>query len=80
VRELGVPPCEFDGEHDAKLQDKDLHGNPYIEYLEKYEPQEDLPFEWLRAKIVPIWGEKRSWLYNEDSRGYRMPSGYVFDK
>jgi transglutaminase-like putative cysteine protease len=75
---IGVPVVEFDGIHDAPLATQDLAGNPYIEYIEKYEPQADLPFEWLRGKLVPIWGEKYSWLKNEDSRGHVMPSGYVF--
>ncbi|MCX5814762.1 MAG: transglutaminase family protein [Proteobacteria bacterium] len=74
----GVPVVEFDGIHDAPLAPQDLAGNPYIEYIEKYEPRADLPFEWLRGKLLPIWGEKHSWLKNEDSRGHVMPSGYVF--
>jgi transglutaminase-like putative cysteine protease len=75
---IGVPVVKFDGIHDAPLAPQDLSGNPYIEYIEKYEPQADLPFEWLRGKLVPIWGEKHSWLKNEDSRCHVMPSGYVF--
>lgn len=75
----GVPVVEFDGVHDAPLAPYDLSGNPYIEYIEKYEPQADFPFEWLRSKVVPIWGEKTSWLTMEESKGYRMPlSGYTF--
>jgi len=74
----GVPAVEFDGIHDASLAANDLSGNPYIEYIEKYEPQADLPFEWLRGKVVPIWGEKSAWLTLEESKGHRMPSGYVF--
>lgn len=75
----GVPVVEFDGVHDAALAPYDLSGNPYIEYLEKYEPQADFPFEWLRSKVAPIWGEKRSWLTMEESKGHRMPlSGYIF--
>jgi transglutaminase-like putative cysteine protease len=75
----GVPVVEFDGVHDAPLAPYDLSGNPYIEYLEKYEPQADFPLEWLRSRVVPIWGEKRSWLTMEESKGHRMPlSGYVF--
>lgn len=75
----GVPAVEFDGIHDASLAAFDLAGNPYIEYIEKYEPRDDLPFEWLHEKVFPIWGEKHSWLQNEDSQGHRMPSGYVFN-
>ena len=74
----GVPAVEFDGIHDASLAAEDLAGKPYIEYIEKYEPQADLPFEWLHGRVFPIWGEKHPWLKDEDSRGHIMPSGYVF--
>jgi transglutaminase-like putative cysteine protease len=74
----GVPAVEFDGVHDAPLAAWDLAGKPYVEYIEKYEPQVDLPFEWLRSKLVPIWGEKSAWVNPGDSKGHRMPSGYVF--
>jgi transglutaminase-like putative cysteine protease len=73
-----VPVVEFDGLHDAHLPPYDLSGNPYIEYIEKYEPQADFPYEWVRGKILPIWGEKSAWLNPEDSKGHVMPSGYVF--
>lgn len=76
---IGVPVVKFDGIHDAPLAPQDLSGNPYIEYIEKYEPRADLPFEWLRGKIVPIWGEKPAWLTLEDAKGHKMPSGYVFE-
>jgi transglutaminase-like putative cysteine protease len=74
----GVPAVEFDGVHDASLAPRDLAGKPYVEYLEKYDPQVDLPFQWLRSKLVPIWGEKPAWVNPDDSKGHRMPSGYVF--
>jgi len=75
----GVPACDFDGEHDTTLSPMDLAGNPYVEYLEKYEPQVDLPFEWLYGRLAPIWGSKRSWIDRKDSKGHCMPmSGYKF--
>lgn len=74
----GVPPVEFDGVHDATLPLYDLAGNLYVEYIKKYEPQADLPFEWLRRKVVPIWGEKRAWPSSKDAKGHRMVSGYIF--
>jgi transglutaminase-like putative cysteine protease len=74
----GAPSVEFDGFHDAPLPARDLAGNPYIDYIEKYEPRPDLPFEWLRSRVVPVWGEKSAWLTLEESKGHRMPSGYVF--
>jgi hypothetical protein len=59
---------EFDGVHDAALPKTDLAGNPYIEYLEKYEPQADLPLEWITREISKVWGVgKRAWLSEEDS-------------
>jgi transglutaminase-like putative cysteine protease len=74
----GVPVVEFDGTHDAFLSTRDLAGEPYIDYIEKYEPQADLPFEWLQANIMHIWGGKRAWAIPGDAKGHRMPSGYVF--
>lgn len=77
--QIKVPVCDFDGENDAFLAGKDLSGNPYIEYLEKYEPQADLPFVWLRGRLFPIWGDKRPWISEADSKGHVMPhSGYRF--
>jgi len=75
---IGLPPVEFDGVHDALLSDADLSGRPFIEYLEKYDPQADFPFFWLRERLLPIWGEKSAWLRDEDSRGHVMRSGYLF--
>lgn len=74
----GVPVVEFDGIHDAPLPSRDLSGNPYVDYIRKYKPQADLPFEWLRGKVLPIWGEKRAWFTVENAKGHKMPSGYVF--
>ena len=60
---LGVPAVEFDGRSDAILPKKDLRGEPYIEYLEKYPPCDDLPFDRIRARIARAWGDnKRPWL------------------
>jgi len=74
----GVPVVEFDGINDATLAPYGSDGKPYIEYIEKYDPQPDLPFEWLHSKVSSIWGEKNAWLTNEDSRNHKMPSGYEF--
>jgi transglutaminase-like putative cysteine protease len=58
----GLPSVEFDGEKDAILSDKDLEGRPYIEYVEKFPPTEDLPFDWI-AKVISkrVGPDKRSW-------------------
>ncbi len=63
--EIGVPAVEFDGRSDAILPEKDMEGNPYIEYLEQFpDPCSDLPFEWIRARISKIVGnDKRPWLH-----------------
>ena len=74
----GLPPVEFDGIHEALLCDTDLYGRPFIEYLEKYEPQPDFPFSWPRERLLPIWGEKRAWLHDADSKGHVMGSGFTF--
>ena len=74
----GLPPVEFDGIHEALLSANDLSGRPFVEYLEKYEPQPDFPFSWLRERVLPIWGEKRAWVNEEDSKGHIMASGFAF--
>lgn len=50
----GLPTVEFDGVTDAVLPERDLQGRPYIEYIEKYPPTADLPFQW----IVPVISER----------------------
>jgi transglutaminase-like putative cysteine protease len=59
----GLPTVEFDGKEDAMLPPADLTGKPYIEYVEKFPPSDDLPFEWIAEKIMQLVGpEKRPWL------------------
>jgi transglutaminase-like putative cysteine protease len=66
-RRNGLPVVEFDGKHDATLPETDLQGNPYIEYLERFPPREDLPFDWIVEKISAIVGpDKRPWLKPPD--------------
>ena len=58
----GLPSVEFDGENDAILPGKDLEGRSYIEYVEKFSPTEDLPFDWIAEMISKRVGwDKRSW-------------------
>jgi len=59
----GLPVVEFNGIDDAILPDKDLQGNPYIEYVENFGPHADLPFDWIHEAISAKVGlEKRPWL------------------
>jgi transglutaminase-like putative cysteine protease len=59
----GLPTVEFDGKEDAMLPPADLRGQPFIEYVEKFPPRDDLPFEWIAEKIAQLVGpEKRPWL------------------
>jgi transglutaminase-like putative cysteine protease len=74
----GLSPVDFDGIHEALLSSTDLSGRPFVEYIEKYEPQPDFPFAWLKERILPIWGEKRAWMNEEDSKGHIMASGFAF--
>lgn len=63
----GLPVVEFDGENDAVLPQTDLEGHPYIEYLERFPPAEDLPFDWIVERISAIVGpDKRPWFKPED--------------
>ena len=57
---------EFDGVNDAILPPVDLEGNLYIEYVEKFGPEADLPLKWVVSAISRVWGEdKRPWLSRE---------------
>ena len=70
----GLRTVEFNGMHDATLPKTDLVNNPYIEYLEIYEPQADLPLKWLTKEISKTWGTgKRAWLSEEDPKDYEVP-------
>jgi transglutaminase-like putative cysteine protease len=65
----GLPTVEFDGKRDAILPEKDLRGAPYIEYIEKFPPKEDLPFDWIRERISKIVGpDKRPWWSKDQER------------
>ena len=59
----GFPVVEFNGKSDAILPENDLEGKPYIEYLEKFPPKEDLPFDWIKERVSQLVGlDKRPWL------------------
>ncbi|HOP63040.1 MAG TPA: transglutaminase family protein [Spirochaetota bacterium] len=63
----GLPVVEFNGREDAFLPSADLSGNPYIEYVEKFGSFDDLPFDWIREKIMQkVGAEKRPWLSKSD--------------
>lgn len=53
----GWPCVDFDGQEDAILPTEDRQGRPYIEYLERFPPQTDLPFDWIldivKEKVGP---------------------------
>jgi transglutaminase-like putative cysteine protease len=52
----GLPTVEFDGKSDAVLPERDLRGEPYIEYVEKFTPRDDLPFDWIVQRISKFVG------------------------
>ena len=59
----GLPTVEFNGKQDSILPDKDLSGEKYIEYIKKYSPVDDLPFDWIVRSIIKFAGpDKRPWL------------------
>ncbi len=64
----GFTLVEFNGTDDAMLPEKDREGRPYIEYLEKYGPQSDLPFQWIYDEITKFIGtDKRPWFSEKDA-------------
>ena len=71
----GLPTVEFDGKRDAILPEKDLKGAPYIEYIEKFPPKEDLPFDWIKERISQFVGtDKRPWLNRAQERSMMRAS------
>jgi len=59
----GFPMVEFDGLTDSVLPAKDLKGQPFIEYVEKFPATADLPFDWIVPEIIKRFGhDKRPWL------------------
>ena len=44
------------GSTNALLPQQALDGGPYIEYLEHYRPETDLPHAWIIARTAKIWG------------------------
>ena len=63
----GLPTVEFDGVRDAVLPEQDQSGKPYIEYLEKFPPTDDLPFDWITERLIRIVGpDKRAWREKQD--------------
>lgn len=59
-----LPTVEFDGKSNAVLPETDLRGEPYIEYIEKFAPKDDLPFDWIAQRISKIVGpDKRPWFH-----------------
>lgn len=58
-----LPLVEFDGENHAVLPSLNRKGEPWIEYIEKFSPHADLPFDWIVEKTSQLVGkDKRSWL------------------
>jgi len=71
----GLPTVEFDGKRDAILPEKDLKGAPYIEYIKKFPPKEDLPFDWIKERVSKIVGpDKRPWLNRVQERSMTRAS------
>ena len=71
----GLPTVEFDGKKDAILPEKDLNGIPYIEYIEKFPPKEDLPFDWIKERVSQLVGsDKRPWLNRAQERSMTRAS------
>ncbi len=69
----GLPTVEFDGRNNAVLPERDLKGEPFIEYVEKFPPTDDLPFEWIARRISTMVGpDKRPWFPGNTSKGGSM--------
>jgi transglutaminase-like putative cysteine protease len=65
----GLPTVEFDGKSDAVLPERNLRGEPYIEYVEKFAPRDDLPFDWIAQRISKFVGpDKRPWFRGDQGK------------
>ncbi len=65
----GLPTVEFDGKSDAVSPERNLRGEPYIEYVEKVTPRDDLPFDWIAQRISKVVGsDKRPWFHRDQGR------------
>lgn len=53
----GVPVVVFDGYSDAILSDKDLQGNPFIDYLEEFGVYHDLPWDFILENSYRVYGD-----------------------
>jgi transglutaminase-like putative cysteine protease len=70
-----LPTVEFDGTRDAILPKKGLNGEPYIDYVEKFPPTQDLPFDWIFEKISRMVGsDKRPW-FDKNHQG-KIKAGF----
>lgn len=59
----GLPLVEFDGKTHATLSSVNFKGEAWIEYIEKFPPYADLPFDWIVEKTSQLVGkDKRPWL------------------
>lgn len=62
---MGVPPTDFDGQHDAVLQQYKEDGSVHMEYLRDHGVWSDLPYlrideDWGGYYPPSLWGGKRS--------------------
>lgn len=61
-----VPVVVFNGLNDAILPDKDLQGNPFIDYLEDFGVYSDLPWDFILENSHKIYGDlTEHWLGTE---------------
>ncbi len=64
----GLRTVEFDGVNEAILPPADASGNAYVEYVEKFGYEADLPLDWIVSAISRVWGaDKRPWLSRDSS-------------
>ncbi|MCK9263491.1 MAG: transglutaminase family protein [Desulfomonilia bacterium] len=67
-QKIGAPVVGWDGRSDAVLPIRDLKGDAYIEYVEKFGAFADLPFGWIVAETSKRVGtDKRPWITKEDA-------------
>lgn len=65
-----VAPLEFDGENDSVFQEFNGDGQQFMEYLEDYGPFEDVPLDFMKAKLIEHYPTVFS--SNSDIKEYKL--------
>lgn len=72
---FGVPPVEFDGEHDALMHAFTADGTQHMEYVRERGVFDDLPFETIVAELRDAYGSMAAMASRADDEVFTPPRG-----